>query len=101
MKEYRLPKGWTGFFTNASFMNTESPADKRKREQISNNMLRNCKKKDAHELLEFNEKAYELATKMKASYEQAKKDGKLLNPKQKAALKEEKKAARKAKRASA
>lgn len=99
MREYRLPKGWSNFSTNASWMaNTESAADKRKREKYGNNLIRNTHRVSGEELAKKNDLAFAQKQKKDASYEQAKKEGKLLSQKQKDAIKEQKRTERIAKR---
>lgn len=96
MKELRMPKGWVLVGTNAlEFGNTETRAEKARRFHKMNVLIKNTPKMKLDELIEEGEKAAIIKSAKKASYDKAKKEGKLWTKAQKLASKEAKKEARK------
>ena len=100
MSDLRMPKGWVSIGTNAGFNATTSQELKRKVAK-ADKIIRNTKRMDISELNDEAEAFYKAKTARKASYDAAKKAGKLNSKAKKAKIKAEKAEARKAKRLAA
>ena len=97
MSDLRMPKGWVSMGTNAGFNATTSQELKQKVAK-ADNLIRNTKRMDIKELNNEAEAFTKAREARQASYDAAKKAGKLNTKAQKAKLKAEKAAARKEKR---
>lgn len=97
MSDLRMPKGWVLMGTNAGFNATTSQELKQKVAK-ADNLIRNTKRMDIKELNNEAEAFTKVREARQASYDAAKKAGKLNTKAQKAKLKAEKAAARKEKR---
>jgi hypothetical protein len=92
MRELRMPKGWKHVGTNVWF-EEKTDAEKRAHQRKVNRIMRNCKKLSADELIKEGEQAEIAKNARKASYDAAKREGKLWTKAQKDAAKAAKKLA--------
>ena len=97
MSDLRMPKGWVSMGTNAGF-NTITSQELKQKVAKADNLIRNTKRMDIKELNNEAEAFNKAKVAKEASYDAAKKAGKLNTKAQKAKLKAEKAAARKEKR---
>ena len=100
MSDLRMPKGWVSMGTNAGFNAITSQEFKQKVAK-ADKIIRNTKRMSIKELNEEAEAFDKARAARKASYDAAKKAGKLNSKAQKAKIKVEKAEARKAKRLAA
>ena len=97
MSDLRMPKGWVSMGTNAGFNATTSQELKQKVAK-ADKLIRNTKRMDIKELNDEAEAFNKAKVAKEASYDAAKKAGKLNSKAQKAKIKAAKAEARKAKR---
>ena len=100
MSDLRMPKGWVSMGTNAGFNAIASQEFKQKVAK-GDKLIRNTKRMSIKELSDEAEVFDNARAARKASYDAAKKAGKLNSKAQKAKIKAEKAEARKAKRLAA
>ena len=100
MSDLRMPKGWVSMGTNAGFNATTSQELKQKVAK-ADNLIRNTKRMDIKGLNDEAEAFDKARVARKASYDAAKKAGKLNSKAQKAKIKAAKAEARRAKRLAA
>lgn len=97
MSDLRMPKGWISMGTNAGF-NATTRQELKQKVAKADKIIRNTKRMNIKDLHQEADKQFEAAATQKASYDAAKKAGKLNSKAQKAKIKAEKAEARKAKR---
>ena len=100
MSDLRMPKGWVLIGTNAGFNAITSQEFKQKVAK-ADKLIRNTKRMSIKELNDDAEAFDKVRAARKASYDAAKKAGKLNSKAQKAKIKAKKAEARKAKRLAA
>lgn len=100
MSNLRMPKGWMSFGTNAGF-NAITPQELKQKVAKADKIIRNTKIMDIKELKDEAEAFDKERTASKASYDAAKKAGKLNSKAQKDKIKAAKAEAYKAKRLAA
>ena len=100
MSDLRMPKGWVSMGTNVGFNAITSQEFKQKVAK-ADKLIRKTKRMSIKELKEEAEAFDKVRAARKASYDAAKKAGKLNSKAQKAKIKVEKAEARKAKRLAA